>query len=147
MADAKGRVGGHRAFIRLCRQLRIANVGTNRLTMIGRPRVRAVSCFAVACRARALGELLRTWKMMTVHGVYTVCSGLSERRCSADAELEHNRHGLDAGHCVASLGVVAFVLHAAPLSAAARRRTASVCVDEHNQRWMFWARGRELTMS
>ena len=113
--------------------------------MIGRPRVRAVSCFAVACRARALGELLRTWKMMTVHGVYTVCSGLSERRCSADAELEHNRHGLDAGHCVASLGVVAFVLHAAPLSAAARRRTASVCVDEHNQRWMFWARGRELT--
>ena len=48
---------------------------------------------------------------MMVDGVYTVCSVLSERRCSADAGLEH---GLDAGHCVASLGVVAFVLHAAP---------------------------------
>ena len=52
--------------------------------------------------------------MMTVDGVYTVCSVLSDRRCSTNAGLEHDRHGLDAGHCVASLGVVAFVLHAAP---------------------------------
>ena len=35
---------------------------------------------------------------MTVNGVRMVCSVLSERRCGADAGLEHDRHGLDAGY-------------------------------------------------
>ena len=118
------RVCGHRAFIRLCRQLRIANVGTNRLTMIGRTQVRAVSCFAVACRApscswRPAAHVQDDDGRWRVHGVQRV-----ER-----APLQHQR-GLGARPARPRRGTLRGVIgrrciRPACRSAAARRRRPS----------------------